>query len=230
MYVRRLLELPLFVLAFAAVLDNATTSPIDELTSRSELRDLNKIPLKRRIDERTESSSFTHYDEDSLRLVVDLNDDQKLKYDVEILEPRDVKKETAELEERFRGPSIKLDTDNFVAEDIEVNSGKVAGVNAAVRNEKANVDEATAVNHKNDHDDDHDDDDEEEEKEADGDKHNHIILTLVLVFVALLSITIYIALVLWRSYLERRYAERELLVSDDDDFYLPSSEAADRRW
>lgn len=101
-----------------------------------------------------------------------------------------------------RGPSIKLDTDNFVAEDIEVNSGKVAGVNAAVRNEKANVDEATEVTHKNAHDDDHDDDDEEEEKEADGDKHNHIILTLVLVFVALLSITIYIALVLWRSYLE----------------------------
>lgn len=54
------------------------------------------------LQERTESSSFTHYDEDSLRLVVDLNDDQKLKYDVEILEPRDVKKETAELEERFR--------------------------------------------------------------------------------------------------------------------------------
>ncbi|XP_054725408.1 uncharacterized protein LOC129235540 [Anastrepha obliqua] len=199
MYMSRLPKLSLLVLAFVAGLDYATLSPVNDVSSGSELNDLNKTPVrsKTRIEQKTESSSFIHYDEDSLRLVADLNEDQKLKYDVEVLEVRNVNKETDELEERFRGPAIKMDTDNFVAENIEMNGGSVGeGV----------VD---------------DDDD---------DKSSHIILTMVLVFVALFSISLYVALVIWRSNLERRYGMRELLVTSDDEVYLPSSDTMDRRW
>uniref|UniRef100_A0A0A1XG02 Uncharacterized protein n=1 Tax=Zeugodacus cucurbitae TaxID=28588 RepID=A0A0A1XG02_ZEUCU len=216
MYVSRLPKLALFVLvALTAILDHANMSPIDETSRRSELSDLNKIPLKRTtsLQPKPEPAGFKHYDEDSIRIVTDLSEDQRLKYDVEVLEVRDVNKETAELEERFRGPAIKMDTDNFVSENIEVNA-----VNA---DDKQKLQKAS-----NDNDDDGDDDDDD----GSDTKHSHMILTMVLVFVALFSISLYVALVLWRSYLERRYAMRELLVNDDDDFYLPSSESVDRRW
>ncbi|XP_011192753.2 uncharacterized protein LOC105218706 [Zeugodacus cucurbitae] len=216
MYVSRLPKLALFVLvALTAILDHANMSPIDETSRRSELSDLNKIPLKRTtsLQPKPEPAGFKHYDEDSIRIVTDLSEDQRLKYDVEVLEVRDINKETAELEERFRGPAIKMDTDNFVSENIEVNA-----VNA---DDKQKLQKAS-----NDNDDDGDDDDDD----GSDTKHSHMILTMVLVFVALFSISLYVALVLWRSYLERRYAMRELLVNDDDDFYLPSSESVDRRW
>uniref|UniRef100_A0A0A1XRQ6 Pheromone-processing carboxypeptidase KEX1 n=1 Tax=Zeugodacus cucurbitae TaxID=28588 RepID=A0A0A1XRQ6_ZEUCU len=221
MYVSRLPKLALFVLvALTAILDHANMSPIDETSRRSELSDLNKIPLKRTtsLQPKPEPAGFKHYDEDSIRIVTDLSEDQRLKYDVEVLEVRDVNKETAELEERFRGPAIKMDTDNFVSENIEVNA-----VNA---DDKHKLQEASNDND----DDDNDDDDDDEDDDGSDTKHSHMILTMVLVFVALFSISLYVALVLWRSYLERRYAMRELLVNDDDDFYLPSSESVDRRW
>ncbi|XP_067617077.1 uncharacterized protein [Eurosta solidaginis] len=174
----------------------STPSPVNEMSTRSEQGEKSKTIKE-------ESSSFSHYDEDALRLVADLNKDKLLKYDVELLESRDVKKETEELEERFRGSAIKMDTDNFVDENIEVHGGMAASANA-------------------DGVDDEDDDDDF--------KPNHLILTMVLVFVALFSISLYVALVIWRSHLERRYGMRELLVTDDDDFYLPSSEiTADRQ-
>uniref|UniRef100_A0A0A1XSK6 Uncharacterized protein n=1 Tax=Zeugodacus cucurbitae TaxID=28588 RepID=A0A0A1XSK6_ZEUCU len=215
MYVSRLPKLALFVLALTAILDHANMSPIDETSRRSELSDLNKIPLKRTtsLQPKPEPAGFKHYDEDSIRIVTDLSEDQRLKYDVEVLEVRDINKETAELEERFRGPAIKMDTDNFVSENIEVNA-----VNA---DDKHKLQEASNDN---------DDDDDDEDDDGSDTKHSHMILTMVLVFVALFSISLYVALVLWRSYLERRYAMRELLVNDDDDFYLPSSESVDRRW
>ncbi|XP_036324797.1 uncharacterized protein LOC118738028, partial [Rhagoletis pomonella] len=184
--------------------------------TNSELGDLNKTPIrsKTKLEEKTESSSFTHYDEDSLRLVVDLNEGQKLKYDVEVLEVQDINRETVELEERFRGPAIKMDTDNFAAENIEVNGG------SAVTNEKVSREETKDV----------EDDVEDDEDDDDTVKPSHMILTMVLVFVALFSVSLYVALVIWRSNLERRYGMRELLVTHDDDFYLPSSETTDRRW
>ncbi|XP_039969483.1 uncharacterized protein LOC120781345 [Bactrocera tryoni] len=227
MYVSRLPKLSLLLLAFAASLDYANLSPIDEASRRSELSDLNKLPTKRDPgwEPKPETASFKHYDEDSIRIVTDLSEDQRLKYDVEVLEVRDVNKETAELEERFRGPAIKMDTDNFVAENIEVNAEDV-GTKQKVQVVNANGTDSAAIIDK-DLDGDDDDDDDDNESDA---KHSHMILTMVLVFVALFSISLYVALVVWRSYLERRYAMRELLVNDEDDFYLPSSVTADRRW
>uniref|UniRef100_A0A0K8VF86 Uncharacterized protein n=3 Tax=Bactrocera latifrons TaxID=174628 RepID=A0A0K8VF86_BACLA len=227
MYVSRLPKLSLLVLAFAASLDYAHLSPIDEASRRSELSDLNKLPAKRDLgwEPKLETASFKHYDEDSIRIVTDLSEDQRLKYDVEVLEVRDVNKETAELEERFRGPAIKMDTDNFVAENIEVNA-EDAGTKQKVQVANANGNDSAAIVDKDLNGDD-DDDDGDNESDA---KHSHMILTMVLVFVALFSISLYVALVVWRSYLERRYEMRELLVNDEDDFYLPSSATADRRW
>ncbi|XP_018794260.1 PREDICTED: uncharacterized protein LOC108972195 [Bactrocera latifrons] len=227
MYVSRLPKLSLLVLAFAASLDYAHLSPIDEADRRSELSDLNKLPAKRDLgwEPKLETASFKHYDEDSIRIVTDLSEDQRLKYDVEVLEVRDVNKETAELEERFRGPAIKMDTDNFVAENIEVNA-EDAGTKQKVQVANANGNDSAAIVDKDLNGDD-DDDDDDNESDA---RHSHMILTMVLVFVALFSISLYVALVVWRSYLERRYEMRELLVNDEDDFYLPSSATADRRW
>ncbi|XP_036224119.2 uncharacterized protein [Bactrocera oleae] len=222
MYVSRLPKLSLLVLTFAAILDYANLSPIDETSRRSELSDLNKLPIKRGLEPKPETASFKHYDEDSIRIVTDLSEDQRLKYDVEVLEVRDLNKETAELEERFRGPAIKMDTDNFVSENIEVNA-EDAGANLKVQVANSNGTDSGAVAD-NDLDDDDDDDNKSDAK------HNHMILTMVLVFAALFSISLYVALVVWRSYLERRYAMRELLLNDDDDFYLPSSETTGRRW
>lgn len=226
MYVSRLPKLSLFVLAFIAILDYANLSPIDETSRRSELSDLNKLPLKRvlGLETKPESASFKHYDEDSIRIVTDLSEDQRLKYDVEVLEVRDINKETAELEERFRGPAIKMDTDTFVSENIEVNANDAGGNHKDDVANANGADSSVMVDNDNDDDDDGDDNDESDAK------HNHMILTMVLVFVALFSISLYVALVVWRSYLERRYAMRELLLNDDDDFYLPSSETTDRRW
>uniref|UniRef100_A0A1B0FR61 Uncharacterized protein n=1 Tax=Glossina morsitans morsitans TaxID=37546 RepID=A0A1B0FR61_GLOMM len=55
-------------------------------------------------------------------LNVTKNDDFKdnLKYDVEILEPYAIRKETVELEERYRAPSIIFNTDKIIDEDIDV--------------------------------------------------------------------------------------------------------------
>ncbi|TMW40578.1 hypothetical protein DOY81_014342, partial [Sarcophaga bullata] len=66
--------------------------------------------------------SFTHRDED---MMADLKQSAvfaSLKYDVEILESAEAKKEDVELEERFRAPAITLNTDNFINENIEVNA------------------------------------------------------------------------------------------------------------
>ncbi|XP_017479764.1 PREDICTED: uncharacterized protein LOC108369212 [Rhagoletis zephyria] len=109
-----------------------------------------------------------------------------------------------------------MDTDNFAAENIEVNGG------SAATNEKVNREKTKDV--EDDVEDDEDDDDDDTVKPS------HMILTMVLVFVALFSVSLYVALVIWRSNLERRYGMRELLVTHDDDFYLPSSETTDRRW
>ncbi|XP_055905929.1 uncharacterized protein LOC129941349 [Eupeodes corollae] len=51
--------------------------------------------------------------------IEDVND---LKYEVEILQPGRIEKEDLEIEERFKGPSLNFDTNEFIEENIEVNS------------------------------------------------------------------------------------------------------------
>ncbi|XP_055848261.1 uncharacterized protein LOC129913551 [Episyrphus balteatus] len=72
------------------------------------------------IDEENDSSKYGDSNDDEK--TVDLND---LKYDVEILQPgklENLENEDLEIEERFKGPSINFNTNEFYDENIEVNS------------------------------------------------------------------------------------------------------------
>ncbi|XP_037955830.1 uncharacterized protein LOC119685581 [Teleopsis dalmanni] len=68
---------------------------------------------------------FSHRDEVQEKEGIILNADNILKYDVEIIESRDIKKENLEIEERFKGPALEMNTNTFVSENIELNSGTV---------------------------------------------------------------------------------------------------------
>ncbi|XP_061391260.1 uncharacterized protein LOC133326645 [Musca vetustissima] len=94
--------------------------PIKE--SLEELNDLNESSILRDSSSMT-SQPYSHRDEDMLT-------DPKLttvfanyKYDVEILESgEDKSSELAELEERYHGPAIVINTDEFINENIEMNA------------------------------------------------------------------------------------------------------------
>ncbi|KAL9899069.1 uncharacterized protein ACN427_006920 [Glossina fuscipes fuscipes] len=60
-----------------------------------------------------------HRDEETNALPKDDFKDN-LKYDVEILEPYDMRKETVEIEERYRAPSIIFNTDKIIDENIDL--------------------------------------------------------------------------------------------------------------
>jgi len=100
---------------------------VNELNELNEMLtkpiDTNKKPVEKVEKPSKESSSFSHHDEDLPRSETNLELEESLKYDVEILESRDIKKENIEVEERFKGPSIQMNTDNFFAENIEVHGG-----------------------------------------------------------------------------------------------------------
>lgn len=83
------------------------------LNATSELQTIQFRKLH--IDEEMESPKSNNIGDSS----VDVND---LKYEVEILQPGRIEKENLEIEERFKGPSLNFDTNEFYEENIEVNS------------------------------------------------------------------------------------------------------------
>ncbi|TMW48177.1 hypothetical protein DOY81_006747, partial [Sarcophaga bullata] len=114
----------LFLFTFISLADLGYSNPTITVTdsriieSLEELDDLNRNNsiLRDSLKNQTEPS-FTHRDED---MMADLKQSAvfaSLKYDVEILESAEAKKEDVELEE-----PITLNTDNFINENIEVNA------------------------------------------------------------------------------------------------------------
>ncbi|XP_013109153.2 uncharacterized protein LOC106088273, partial [Stomoxys calcitrans] len=152
---------------------------LNDLTGSAILRDSSSMIA-------SEANSYSHRDEDMIADPPNTNVFKNLKYDVEILEANDetTNKEDSEIEERYRGPAIVINTDEFINENIEMN---------------------------------------EDEERADKQSlaNTHLILSIILVVVALVSISLYAALVIWRSHIEQRYGMRELLVTNDNQDYWP---------
>ncbi|XP_065357336.1 uncharacterized protein LOC135951554 [Calliphora vicina] len=134
----------LFLFSFIVLADLGLASPTvvkeeNIIESLEELDDLNKNNSILRDSPVANPSepTFTHRDEDMMADLKKSTIFASLKYDVEILESGEVKKEDVELEERYRGPAITLNTDNFINENIEVNAEE----------EKRVAKEAIATNH-----------------------------------------------------------------------------------
>ncbi|XP_075148701.1 uncharacterized protein LOC142222443 [Haematobia irritans] len=181
----------LFIFSIESGLAGPTTTvvkddPIKE--SLEELNDLNESAILRDSSSMLDSqrNSYNHRDEDMLDNGQMTAVFKNLKYDVEILESNEnlAKKEDNEIEERYRGPAIVINTDEFINENIEMNA-----------------------------------DEERADKEALA--NTHLILSIILVVIALISISLYAALVMWRSHIEQRYGMRELLVTNDNQDYWP---------
>ncbi|KAI8115279.1 hypothetical protein FF38_08991 [Lucilia cuprina] len=119
----------LFLFSFIVLADLALAGPtivrddeiIESLEEIDELNKNNSI-LRDSSAEQTSDAPFRHRDEDMMADLKKSTIFASLKYDVEILESGEVKKEDVELEERYRGPAITLNTDNFINENIEVNA------------------------------------------------------------------------------------------------------------
>ncbi|XP_073817050.1 uncharacterized protein [Musca autumnalis] len=96
--------------------------PIKE--SLEELNDLNESAILRDSSSMTSQPSYSHRGEEDMLANSKLTTVfDNYKYDVEILESgEDKSSEVSELEERYRGPSIVINTDEFINENIEMNA------------------------------------------------------------------------------------------------------------
>lgn len=71
----------------------------------------------------SEANTYSHRDEDMMADPKLTTVFQNLKYDVEILESNEAKNdEDSEIEERYRGPAIVINTDEFISQNIEMNA------------------------------------------------------------------------------------------------------------
>ncbi|XP_058974758.1 uncharacterized protein LOC131800905 [Musca domestica] len=94
--------------------------PIKE--SLEELNDLNESSILRDSSSMSSQPPYSHRDEDMLPNPKLTTVFENFKYDVEILESgEDKSSEVSEIEERYRGPSIVINTDEFINENIEMN-------------------------------------------------------------------------------------------------------------
>lgn len=98
---------------------NKSSAEINSLLMNS-TSELQTIQFRKiHIDEEESSKNNAELNNEDDDKIIDLNN---LKYDVEILQPGRMEKEDLEIEERFKGPSLNFNTDEFFEENIEVNS------------------------------------------------------------------------------------------------------------
>lgn len=122
------------LLTFAIGIESA--NPIKSANVNDSLNKINKNSLEDGLILNTSSEQETivfrnvHIDEEESpnKKIADDSDEERtddvnnLKYQVEILQPEKIDKDDLEIEERYKGPSLNFDTDEFFDENIEVSS------------------------------------------------------------------------------------------------------------